>query len=221
MGSKSSGSLGGERLVVYGAGRHGKVVADAALCAGWRVLGFVDEDPDKRGAKLFGLGIIGIGLEESIELCERQGARAIVALGDPAQRKRVFDALLDRGVGLATVIHPSAVLSRSVSVGRGTVILAGAVVNPDASIGENAIVNTSASVDHDNEIGAHVQVAPGVHLGGTVTVGEGTLIGIGASVRNNITIGEWSVVGVGAVVVKDLPARVVAVGNPARVVRNL
>jgi maltose O-acetyltransferase len=48
-----------------------------------------------------------------------------------------------------------------------------------------------------------------VWLGGGVIVGPG------------VTIGDDVVVGSGAVVVKDLPDRVVAVGNPARVVREL
>jgi maltose O-acetyltransferase len=52
-------------------------------------------------------------------------------------------------------------------------------------------------------------------------VGSGAWLGGGVIVGPGVTVGERTVVGAGAVVVRDLPADVVAVGNPARVVRRL
>ena len=54
-----------------------------------------------------------------------------------------------------------------------------------------------------------------------ITIGSRVWLGGGVIVRPGVTIGDDIVVGSGAVVVKDLPDRVVAVGNPARVVREL
>ncbi|WP_040340097.1 sugar O-acetyltransferase [Candidatus Blastococcus massiliensis] len=54
-----------------------------------------------------------------------------------------------------------------------------------------------------------------------IVVGDNVWLGGGAIVLPGVTIGENTVVGAGAVVTKDLPANVVAVGNPARVVRTL
>jgi maltose O-acetyltransferase len=54
-----------------------------------------------------------------------------------------------------------------------------------------------------------------------ITIGNNVWLGGGVIVLPGITIGENTVVGAGAVVTKDLPANVVAVGNPARVIRQL
>lgn len=54
-----------------------------------------------------------------------------------------------------------------------------------------------------------------------ITIGDNVWIGGGAVVLPGVTIGDNSVIGAGAVVTKDVPANVVAVGNPARVVRSL
>ncbi len=54
-----------------------------------------------------------------------------------------------------------------------------------------------------------------------ITIGDNVWLGGGVIVCPGVTIGENSVVGAGSVVVRDLPANVVAVGNPARVVKNL
>jgi maltose O-acetyltransferase len=54
-----------------------------------------------------------------------------------------------------------------------------------------------------------------------VTIGDNVWLGGGVIVCPGVTIGADTVVGAGAVVIRDLPARVVAVGNPARIVRNL
>jgi maltose O-acetyltransferase len=88
-------------------------------------------------------------------------------------------------------------------------------------------------------IGADVQIAPGVHVYTAthpidpelrrsgleyalpVVIEDGVWIGGGAIIGPGVTIGENSVVGAGSVVVHDLPANVVAVGNPCRVVRGV
>ncbi|MGY1607517.1 MULTISPECIES: DapH/DapD/GlmU-related protein [unclassified Geodermatophilus] len=54
-----------------------------------------------------------------------------------------------------------------------------------------------------------------------ITIGDDVWLGGGAIVLPGVTIGENTVVGAGSVVTRDLPADVVAVGNPARVVRTL
>ncbi len=54
-----------------------------------------------------------------------------------------------------------------------------------------------------------------------ITIGDDVWLGGGVIVLPGVTIGENTVVGAGAVVTRDLPANVVAVGNPARVVRTL
>ncbi len=61
----------------------------------------------------------------------------------------------------------------------------------------------------------------GRELGFPITIGSRVWLGGGVVVGPGVTIGDDVVVGSGAVVVRDLPDRVVAVGNPARVVREL
>ena len=54
-----------------------------------------------------------------------------------------------------------------------------------------------------------------------ITIGDNVWIGGGATIINGVTIGDHSVIGASSVVTKDVPARSVAVGNPARVIRSL
>jgi UDP-N-acetylbacillosamine N-acetyltransferase len=207
------------RLLVFGCGGHGKVVADAALAAGVDVLAFADDDPAALDRVVLGLRVVTVGLDGAAAFCKTNAADLVLALGDNRRRAHAFDKALTLGVRMATIVHPSAVVAKTASVGTGTVIFARAVVNPDCRIGDDVIVNTAASLDHDNVIGTHAHISPGAVLGGTVSVGEGTHVGIGASVRNNVAIGAWSLIGAGAAVVGDIPDDVVAYGVPARTIR--
>jgi maltose O-acetyltransferase len=63
--------------------------------------------------------------------------------------------------------------------------------------------------------------ASGWELGAPITIEDGAWLGGGVIVLPGVTIGARTVVGAGAVVTKDLPADVLAVGNPARIVRTL
>ncbi|WP_277878109.1 sugar O-acetyltransferase [Leptolyngbya sp. FACHB-261] len=61
----------------------------------------------------------------------------------------------------------------------------------------------------------------GVEIAAPITIGDNVWIGGGAIVCPGITIGDNTTIGAGSVVTKDIPANVVAVGNPCRVIREV
>ena len=61
----------------------------------------------------------------------------------------------------------------------------------------------------------------GLQYNAAVHIGKNCWIGAGALIMPGVTIGEGSVIGAGSVVIKDVPANVVAVGNPCRVLRPI
>ena len=98
--------------------------------------------------------------------------------------------------------------------------MAGAIVNTAAKIGKNVILNTGCIVEHHNQIGDHVHIAPGATFGGDVRILEGVFVGLGAKVLPQTTVGEWSIVGAGSVVTKNVSARTIVVGVPAKAIKK-
>jgi sugar O-acyltransferase (sialic acid O-acetyltransferase NeuD family) len=117
--------------------------------------------------------------------------------------------------------NAAAVVAGGVHLGEGTQVMAGAVVQPGVRIGDNCIVNTRAAVDHDCLIGDHCHLAPGSVLSGGVTVGEASHIGTGAAVIQGICLGRKCLIGAGAAVTNSFPDGSIALGVPARLVRNV
>ena len=200
-------------LYIIGAGGHGKVVADAALLMDqWQSIAFLDDH--KIGQDILGLKVVG-GSQDYHAL-DPNDAEFIVAIGDNATREQIENQIKIDGYRLATVIHPSAVIGREVSIGEGTVIFAQVVVNPSTAIGKGCILNTACSVDHDNHIGNFVHLSPGVRLAGTVSVGERTWLGINATVINNCSIASDAVIGASTVCIGNIKESGTYVGNPAK-----
>ncbi|WP_029215675.1 acetyltransferase [Kallotenue papyrolyticum] len=211
-----------ERVIIIGAGGHGQVVADILLRqqeagAPLQPVGYLDDAATRHGQHLLGLPVLGSVAD--LPMIDHEAV--IIAIGDNATRRTLFEVLRQRGERFAIARHPSAVLAPDVRVGPGTVICAGAIVNPGSSIGANVIINTGCTVDHHNQIGDHAHLAPGVHLGGDVQIGAGTLVGIGSTIMPQRRIGAWSVVGAGTLVHRDVPDRVVLAGVPGRIIKQL
>jgi sugar O-acyltransferase (sialic acid O-acetyltransferase NeuD family) len=206
------------RVLVVGAGGHGRVVADVILEAGLATeLAFVDD----RFPALSHSGpwpVVGTNAELP-GLRDRYDAFAL-GIGSWKARSHVWQTLDGLGVRTLTAVHPRATVSRHAQLGEGTVVCAGAAVVIGAELGRGCIVNTGATVDHDCRLEDWVHVCPGAHLSGDVHVGQGSWIGAGSVVRQGIRIGEGVTIGVGAACVSDMPPGVVAVGVPARAVRR-
>lgn len=198
-------------LVIVGAGGHGKVVADAAFCAGWHNIIFFD-DAWPRITQLGRWKVIGT---YNHLLNSKEYKTVVIAIGHNKTRLEKAHQLSKAGFLLTSIIHPAAVVSRDAKIGLGNVIFAGAVINPDAIIGNYCIINTNATIEHDCVLGNGVHIAPGAALGGGVTIGELSWIGMGASIRHLTIIGSSVLVGAGAAVVKNIPDHCTATGVPA------
>ncbi len=202
-------------LVIVGAGGFGREVAFAAESRpeGWAVSGFLDDRADV-GRTIEGWRLLGRIDEAS------PGVSCVVAVGNPRVRRTLAERASERGVAFATVdLDPSR--HRSVLIAEGGMLMAGVRTTVNTQIGRHFIGNLNCTIGHDVRIGSFVTIAPLVAISGNVQIGDGAEIGTGACLREGIRIGEGAMVGMGAVVVRDVEANSVVVGNPARMIKQL
>lgn len=214
-----------KKLLILGAGGHSKVVADAAMVANqWSEIAFLDDhryhqlqnspQPEKHSTSF---GPI-LGPLSALDDMHRQEYDVHIAIGDNQERLKLLSKIKTMQFNLATIIHPSAVVSKTAKIGSGTAILANTTVNPDARIGEGVIINTGAVIEHDCILSDCVHISPNATLAGGASVGEASWVGMGSNVLQNVAIGMQTVIGAGAVVINDIPSGVVALGVPAKIV---
>jgi hypothetical protein len=128
----------GRPLYVFGAGGHGRVVAEAAQ-ATRHVHGFLDDDPRCWGREYQGLPVLG-GLD-ALPLLE-EDAEVALGVGENGLRSDLGRALLARGRRLAVVVHPTAVVAQGARMGEGTYVGPLAVLHTDAQVG--AVIEPAA-----------------------------------------------------------------------------
>jgi sugar O-acyltransferase (sialic acid O-acetyltransferase NeuD family) len=180
------------RLLIIGAGGHGRSVAEAALAGGtYDLVGFVD-DAWPALSTIWGVPVLGTVADFARH---RAAANAgIVAIGNAGLRERLFVQLGLSGLAQVTVIHPAAVVSPTAMIGAGCTIMAGAIVGTEACLGDGVIVNCGAVVDH------HCKVGDFCHLGVRAAMAGGAVLGRGAWMQPGATLGYGAVVGAGAVI---------------------
>ncbi|MDQ4020774.1 MAG: sugar O-acetyltransferase [Actinomycetota bacterium] len=163
---------------------------------------------------------------------EEQGRRAldlmdaynVTSVRARDERRRLLEKLLG-SVGEGTEIRPP------LYVDYGSQITIGA--RCFANFGLVALDVATIVIGDDVQIGPNVQLLTPTHpvepesrrakweVAQPIMIGDNVWLGGGAIVLPGVSIGRNTVVGAGAVVVRDLPANVIAVGNPARIVRHL
>lgn len=200
-------------LAILGASGHGKVLADIAQLAGWQQVTFFDDAWPKVSVNGY-WPVNGNTADLIAQLHDFDGV--IVGIGNNQIRLDKQALLKDSGARLISLVHLSAQVSRYVEIGVGTVVMPGVCINLDTKIGDACIINTHSSIDHDCVLEDGVHVSPHAVLAGGVNVGRAAWLGMSSSIRQLIEIGNGAVVGMGAVVVKNIPAGVTVVGNPAR-----
>jgi len=197
-----------KKIAIYGASGHGKVVANIAKLNGYDEIIYVDDGENE-------FMTFESFLEKDLLVPLAFG------VGINHVRAKLYEKCVENGLGVVTLIHPSAVLSSTVNIGEGSVVMAGVVLNEDADIGKCCIINSSCVIEHDNIIGDFTHISPLVACAGDVTIGDYTHIGIGSCIIQGVTIGSDSVVGAGSVVVTDIGNQKLAYGNPCEIIKGI
>jgi sugar O-acyltransferase (sialic acid O-acetyltransferase NeuD family) len=208
-----------QNLVILGAGGASREIAEAVEDINrreqrWNLLGFLDDEPTKIGRIIDGVRVLG-----PISAAARYSALFLIGIAaarNHGARRRVVETLKVRQDRFATIVHPSASVSRHAKVGWGSALLHNVIITPDAIIGNHVIVEYGAMIGHGALIEDFVTIAPGAIISGSVRICRGVFLGAGSVIRDGVTINEDALVGMGAVVVQDVASHSIVVGNPAR-----
>ncbi len=171
---------------------------------------YIADDPDLEAAS-----------RRAVALAHRYGE---VYATDPDAARPILEDLLGS-------IAPDAHIRPPLYVDYGSYITVGS--GTFANFGLTALDVAPITIGSDVQIGPNVQLLTPTHpldperrrakleAAEPIVIEDNVWLGGGAIVLPGVTIGENSVIGAGAVVTKDVPANVVAVGSPARVIRSL
>jgi len=209
------------KLFIYCAGGFGKEIIDTARrinkCANkWDEICFIDDA--RTGDEFYGARLFS--LERVLESFDLSDIEATIANGEPVVRKVLYDKLKARGVKLATIVDNSAIISDTAVLEEGVIITSYCSVSSSAVVGRNVAVNAKAIIGHDVTLGDHCVISSLVNVGGACTVGENSYIGMGVPIKEGLSIGKDVIVSMGSVVYNDIPDSVIALGNPARPMRQ-
>lgn len=204
-------------LGIYGSGGAGRGVKEIADLQGiWSEIIFIDDTVTPDTFK----GIRRITFDMFKQQYSPQQAKVIIAMGEPEYKILFYNKVKEQGYSFANVIHPSVYISPDAVLGEGIIAQLGTMIAVDAVIGNNVTLEQYVVVAHNSVIKDHAQISAFVMVAGYCKIGEGTYVGIGVPIRDGIAIGANSIISMGSVVQREIPDNVIAMGNPARVIRE-
>lgn len=214
-----------KRLKLFGAGVRARIVLDLVK---WQfqdrfeIVGAYD-DLIPTGRVVHGeLTVLGTTAQGLLDAQKETPSAFFVAFGTRASIRacQVFRRLIECGADVPSLVAPGAAVSPSVTIGHNTIILPGVFVGVNVRIGDLVVAHGGVVIEHDCAIGNNVLIAPGVSLAGAVVVKDHCFLGVGSCVVPEVTVGEGAMLGAGSVVTGPINAHTVAVGHPAKAIRE-
>ncbi len=185
----------------------------------YECIGFLDDNPKNLGKKHQGIEVLG-----PLRSASTYGECLFVnGIGSPDnfwKKKDIIDATQIPLERFASIVHPSASVSKMAGLGHGTVVLQNTTIASNASIGNHVIVLPNTVISHDDSIGDYTCITGGVCVSGGVTIGNSCYLGTNSAIIDNVAIGDFCLVGMGSVVIDSIEQNSVVMGNPAKTVRN-
>ncbi|HEX7491573.1 MAG TPA: hypothetical protein VF337_07695 [Candidatus Limnocylindrales bacterium] len=199
-----------QRVIIVGAASFAEEVSDLAASAGVEVAAWIEGLDRSAADGTHDPPILWLDDQAQFE----PDLPILPAIGS-VERMGIVRRLVSEGRQLATLVHPTAVISASAVIEAGCVVFPLVVVGARSHIGEGTVLNRGSLVGHHTEIGPYSFLGPGANVAGKVTLGTQVHIATGAIVRDRITVGDRATVGMGAVAVKDVAEGITVVGVPA------
>lgn len=203
-------------LGIYGVGGGGREVLDLAHeinSSGprWKEIVFIDDGevpPIVNGVKVY-------KYEQAVEKYQ-SCLEIIIGIGEPSVREKLYRKIQQDKIAMATLIHPSVQIPDTTFIGRGVSIKKGSVVSCNVTIKDNSYIQWYVMIGHDCVLEEGTAVSSLCNIAGGTHIGKYTYIGMSTCIRECVSIGDNSIISMASAVYNDIPAGVIALGNPAR-----
>jgi len=208
-----------KNLYIVGAGGFGREVYgwlmdELTLLKGHTFIGFLDDNEDALSGFDLDHGVVG----KITEFEFKEDDYFICGIGSVKCKKRLCQPMLDARAQFLTLVHPTALIGRSVTLGDGVVICPRVTLTCDIHIGAMTMINCHSSAGHDVSVGAWCTISAHCDLTGGTVLEDEVFVGSGVSIIPFKKIGSRATLGAGSVVIRDVPESVSVFGNPARIV---
>jgi sugar O-acyltransferase (sialic acid O-acetyltransferase NeuD family) len=177
-------------------------------------LGFVDDTPEKQGINQYGHRVFDRSAFDQFP-----DAQVLAVPGSPTSFRLRHQLIAGLNVSenrLATVVHPSAQVSKQARLGKNVLIMAHVVVCGNAVIGDHCVVLPQSVIHHDSSIGDYTLMGSGVVVAGYTRIGKSCYIGSKSSIINQIEIADGTLIGMGSNVIRSISNGAIIAGNPAK-----
>jgi len=206
-----------DKAIIIGGGAFGRELLSWARAhkdgaPAFDIVGYVDDAGDLMAPH----GGNRLGYLGSIERLEAADASLLIAIGEPATKRRITQQLEMRGARFATLIHPSAVVADTATLAPGVVIGPHAYVGTEARLDRLVCVNSLSGIGHDAVLGAFCTISSQVDITGGVQLGEEVFVGSGARILPKVRVGATARIGAGSIVVRTVKEGQSLFGAPAR-----
>jgi len=212
-----------KRLFIYGTGHLDVIkLIDAINRAQptFEVAGFINDLPQEQNKSFMGYPVVG-GRENIAQWAAQPDAGFFNNINSSVKNHKMIAAILEgNGCKVVSLVHPAIDMSY-VDCAAGALIPEGCVVGSKTRIGRYFTCRLKSLISHNVTIGDFVYMGPAVTCCGHCVLEDGCFIGAGSTVSTGVTVGAGAVVGAGSLVMKDIPARMLAYGSPAKVVREI
>lgn len=160
--------------------------------------------------------------EEVVDFFRVNGSKFTIGIGSPVLRFKLYKKFIHLGGIFTSSLSPLAKIgSYDVSIGAGSNLLSQVILSNSSSIGIGCIVYYNVVITHDSVVEDFVELAPNVILLGRCRIGKFTQVGASTTVLPDVKIGSNVIIGAGSVVTRDIPDNSMAIGIPAKIIKNL
>lgn len=116
----------------------------------------------------------------------------ILGIGNMSIRRKVIDEFLTKGANFETIIHPTALISKTAKIGQGSLIAHNVSIGPKVSIGNFCVINSRSTIGHDSIIGENNFISPQVVIGGFAKIGNENMLGTNSCLIPEVKIGNFN-----------------------------
>ncbi len=215
-----------KKIIIVGGYGNGTVVAStiedinvASDKKQWEIIGFLN---DRETEPINGYPVLGKIEPEAVkEYIKKEDVLFMYTLISTKLNYKFLHKLHNLKIPterFATIIHPTAVVSKFAKIGHGVCIQPFVSVGPNAVVENHIQIFAQSLIGHNSVLKNYSYVANNACVGASVVLEEGAYLGTNCCTLENITIGKWSLVGIGTVVIKSVDDYTKVVGNPARVI---